>query len=133
MFAEIALWILAALLVLGGIAGTVFPILPGVALVFAGLFLAAWTGDFERVTWVSLTILGMLTVASFVVDFIATILGVKRVGATRLAIYGALLGTLVGIFFGLAGLIFGPFIGRQGTRPMSCLCPSRAIPPEIHV
>nr|TFG54738.1 MAG: DUF456 family protein [Hyphomicrobiales bacterium] len=111
MIAEIALWILAAVLVLAGIAGTIFPILPGVALVFAGLFLAAWVDDFERVTWISLTVLGILTLASFVVDFLATVLGVKRVGATRLAIIGALIGTLVGIFFGLPGLIFGPFIG----------------------
>jgi hypothetical protein len=111
VFTEIALWVVAALLVLAGMLGTIYPVLPGVALVFAGLFLAAWVDDFERVTWISLTILGLLTVASFIVDFIATIMGVKRVGATRLAIIGAMIGTLAGIFFGLFGLLLGPFIG----------------------
>lgn len=111
MFAEIGMWIVAVLLVGVGIAGTVFPALPGVALVFCGLLLAAWVNDFERVTWITLLVLGFLTVLSFVVDFLASVLGVQRVGATRLAIIGALIGTVIGIFFGLLGLIFGPFAG----------------------
>lgn len=111
MFAEFWIWILATVLVLAGIAGTVFPALPGVALVFGGLLLAAWVDDFQRVTWITLVVLGLLTLASFVIDFLATVLGVQRVGATRLAIIGALIGTVVGIFFGLLGLIFGPFVG----------------------
>ena len=111
MFAEIGLWILAVVLVALGIAGTIFPALPGVALVFCGLLAAAWVDDFERVTWITLFVLGLLTLLSFVVDFLATVLGVQRVGATRLAIIGALAGTVVGIFFGLLGLVFGPFAG----------------------
>ena len=35
-------WILAVLIVIGGLAGTIIPALPGVAMVFAGLLLAAW-------------------------------------------------------------------------------------------
>jgi uncharacterized protein YqgC (DUF456 family) len=111
LFAEIGMWIVAVLLVGVGIAGTVFPALPGVALVFCGLFVAAWVDDFERVTWITLLVLGLLTVLSFVVDFLASVLGVQRVGATRLAIIGALIGTVIGIFFGFLGLIFGPFAG----------------------
>ena len=111
MTAEIALWALAIALVLIGLAGTIVPVLPGVPLVFAGLFLAAWAGDFQRVTWPTLLILGLLAVFSFVIDIAATALGTSRVGATRLAIIGALAGTLVGIFFGIPGLILGPFLG----------------------
>ena len=111
MLVDILIWLLAALLVLAGIAGTIFPALPGVALVFVGLFLAAWVDDFQRVTWIPLLVLGLLTIASFVVDVLATVMGVKRVGATKLAIIGALVGAIVGIFFGLIGLIFGPFLG----------------------
>jgi len=111
MFVDILIWLLAALLVLVGIAGAVFPALPGVALVFAGLLMAAWVDDFQRVTWIPLVVLGLLTILSFVVDFLVTVLGVQRVGATKLAIIGALIGTIIGIFFGLVGLIFGPFFG----------------------
>lgn len=119
MFMDILIWVLAAILVLAGIAGTIFPALPGVALVFCGLLLAAWADDFQRVTWIPLAVLGALTFLSFVVDFLATVLGVRRVGATRLAIIGALTGTIVGIFFGLIGLVFGPFVGAIAGEMLS--------------
>ena len=111
MSLDVLLWILAAVLVLIGLAGSVLPALPGVPLVFTGLFIAAWAGEFARVSWPTLLLLGLLTLLSFVIDFAATALGAKRVGATRLAIIGALLGTLAGVFLGLAGLIIGPFLG----------------------
>jgi uncharacterized protein YqgC (DUF456 family) len=38
-------------------------------------------------------------------------LGAKRVGATPRALWGAGAGTLLGMFFGIPGLIFGPFAG----------------------
>jgi uncharacterized protein len=108
---EIWIWLLAVVLVVAGIAGAVLPALPGVPLVFAGLLAAAWADDFQRVGVVALVVLGLLTVLSFVVDFLATVLGAQRVGATRLALVGAALGTLLGLFFGLPGLILGPFAG----------------------
>jgi len=111
MQVEIWIWLLAVVLVVVGIAGAVLPALPGVPLVFAGLLAAAWADDFERVGVVALVVLGLLTVLSFVIDFLATVLGAQRVGATRLALLGAALGTFIGLFFGLPGLILGPFAG----------------------
>lgn len=108
---EILLWILSALLVGVGMAGTVLPLLPGVPLVFAGLVLAAWIGGFEQVGWPVLLLLGVLALLSLAVDAAAASLGAKRVGASRAAILGAALGTLVGVFFGLPGLLVGPFAG----------------------
>ena len=105
------MFVLAGLLVLAGLAGSVLPALPGVPLVFGGLLLAAWADDFQRVSWVVLVILGLLTVLSFAIDFAATALGAKRVGASKLAIVGAMIGTLAGFVLGLPGLIFGPFAG----------------------
>jgi len=106
------LWyLLAALLVVGGLAGSVLPALPGVPLVFAGLLVAAWADDFTRVGAVTLVVLGLLTVLSFAIDFAATAMGAKRVGATKLAIIGAALGTFSGVFLGIPGLILGPFVG----------------------
>ena len=119
MSADVWLWVLAVVLVLVGLAGSVLPALPGVPLVFAGLLMAAWADDFERVTWLTLAVLGLLTFASFVIDFAATALGAKRVGATRLAIAGALLGTLAGIFLGIPGLILGPFVGAVAGEMIS--------------
>lgn len=108
---ETLLLLLGAVLVVVGLAGILLPALPGTPLVFAGLLLAAWAEGFEKVGWFPLTILGILTVASLVVDFLATSLGAKRVGATWKGMAGAAVGTVVGIFFGIPGLLLGPFVG----------------------
>lgn len=102
---------LAALLVLVGLAGTVLPVLPGVLLVFGGLFLAAWAEDFHRVGAVGLSIIGALALLSLAADFVSSLLGAKRVGASPLALAGAAIGGVVGIFLGLPGILLGPFIG----------------------
>jgi hypothetical protein len=101
----------AAVLVLAGLAGTVLPLLPGVLLVFAGLFVAAWADGFARVGAGGLSIIGFLAALSFLMDFLATLLGAKRAGASPLALGGAAIGAIVGMLFGIPGLVFGPFIG----------------------
>jgi uncharacterized protein YqgC (DUF456 family) len=106
------LWFaLAVVLILVGIAGTVLPALPGVPLVFCGMLLAAWADGFAHVGTLTLIVLGTLTVLAIGIDFVAGLLGAKKVGASRHAVIGAAVGTLVGIFFGLVGLLLGPFVG----------------------
>ena len=102
---------LAIVLVIIGLAGTVLPALPGVPLIFGGLLLIAYQDGFNKVGIVTLIILGILAVLAFAIDYVAAIFGAKRAGASRLAIVGATVGTLLGLFFGFAGLIFGPFVG----------------------
>nr|WP_255703287.1 DUF456 domain-containing protein [Lysobacter sp. GX 14042] len=102
---------LALLLVLVGIAGVVLPALPGLPLVFGGMLLAAWAGGFERIGVATLVLLGLLTLLSIAVDFLASAVGARRAGASRLAVLGAVAGSIVGLFFGLPGLLAGPFVG----------------------
>ncbi|MEO6155925.1 MAG: DUF456 family protein [Thermomonas sp.] len=104
-------YLIAAALVMIGLIGTVLPALPGLPLVFAGMFVAAWAGGFQQVGIPMLVLLGVLTLVSLAVDFWATALGAKRVGASRTAIVGAMLGMLVGLFLGPIGLLMGPFAG----------------------
>lgn len=104
-------YVVAVILVLVGIAGTVLPALPGLPLVFAGMLLAAWTGGFEQVGGLMLVVLGLLTLLSVGIDFLATAMGAKRVGASRLALIGSVIGTFAGLFFGLVGIFIGPFVG----------------------
>jgi uncharacterized protein len=103
--------LVGALLVVVGIVGTVAPVLPGTPLVFVGLLVAAWAEGFQKVGWFTLSILAVLTLCSFVIDFLAAKFGAKRVGASWAALICATLGAIVGIFFGLPGFIFGPFLG----------------------
>ena len=105
------LWLVAAVLVVIGLVGTILPALPGVPLVFAGLVIAAWIGDFQKIGWPTLTILAVLTALAIAADFIATLLGAKRAGASRLALAGAAIGSIVGLFFGLLGIFVFPFVG----------------------
>jgi uncharacterized protein YqgC (DUF456 family) len=104
-------YLIAVALILIGLIGTLLPALPGLPLVFAGMLLAAWAGGFQHVGIPMLVLLGVLTLVSLVVDFWATALGAKRVGASRKAIIGAMLGTFAGLFFGPLGLLLGPFVG----------------------
>jgi uncharacterized protein YqgC (DUF456 family) len=107
------LYIIAAILVLVGLAGIILPALPGIPLIFAGMLLAAWTDGFDKVGPGLLVALGVLTLLSVAVDFWAAAVGAKRVGASRLAIVGAVVGTFAGLFFGPLGLFVGPFAGAM--------------------
>ena len=93
------------------IAGVILPALPGLPLVFAGLLVAAWADGFTRVGWLPLVVLGVLTALSIVVDVLATTLGAQRLGASRMALAGSVLGTVAGLFFMPIGLFVGPFLG----------------------
>lgn len=108
---HVALWILAIALVAVGVAGTVLPALPGALLVFLGILLAAWADHFARIGIWTLIVLGVLTALAHTIDLLITLLGVRRSGASGRAAIGAGLGALVGLFFGIPGLILGPFVG----------------------
>ena len=105
------LWIFAVALIVAGIAGTVLPALPGTILVFAGILLGAWIAGFTRIPVWLILVFGVLTALAWAVDYFAAIAGAKRVGASKLALIGAAVGTLAGIFTGLWGLLFMPLVG----------------------
>ena len=112
-------WVLAGVLVVAGLAGSILPALPGVPLVFGGLLIAAWADDFRRVGWPTLLLLGLLTLGSFAIDLAATAMGARRVGASKLAIAGAAVGALAGMFLGIPGLLLGPFLGAVAGEMLS--------------
>ncbi len=104
-------WLIATLLVLAGLAGTILPALPGVPMVFGGLLLGAWLTDFTAIGWITIAIFAALTVLALIIDFLAGAYGARYAGAGVRAFWGATLGAIVGIFFGLPGIILGPFLG----------------------
>ena len=111
MDASVAWWVLAVALIGVGLAGTVLPALPGTAFILGGILLAAWIDDFQRVgTW-PLVAVGVLAVLSWLLDYVAGLLGARRAGASRLALVGAAAGTVLGLFMGLVGVLFMPLVG----------------------
>ncbi|MBN8510353.1 MAG: DUF456 domain-containing protein [Burkholderiales bacterium] len=105
------LWLLSALLIVAGLAGTVLPALPGTALVLAGIVLGAWIDDFGRVGPWTLALVSLLAVAAWLLDYLAGLLGAKRAGASPQALWGAAIGTVAGLFAGLVGVLFLPLVG----------------------
>jgi uncharacterized protein YqgC (DUF456 family) len=79
------------ILLLAGIAGCIFPFLPGPPLAYGSL---------------------ILTTAVVIADYYIPIWGTKKFGGTKGGVWGATIGLVVGIFFfPPLGLIIGPFIG----------------------
>ena len=113
------LWLVAIALVVAGLAGTILPALPGAPLVFIGLLIAAWIDHFEKVGKITLFLLFLLMLLTFVIEIAAAGMGAKRVGASKMAIFGAAVGTIVGIFFSLPGLLLGPFVGAVAGEYLS--------------
>lgn len=105
------MYIIAIILIIVGLAGTVLPALPGLPLMFCGMLLGAWAGDFKEVPIWVIVVLAVLMLISIGVDFMATLMGAKKFGASKKAMLGAALGTFAVFFFSVPGLIFGPFVG----------------------
>lgn len=105
------LWILSVILILVGLAGTVLPVLPGTVLVWGGIVLAAWIDDFTRVGMTTVVVITVLAVLAWALDYVAGLLGARKAGASRLALLGAAVGTVLGLFMGLVGVFFMPLVG----------------------
>lgn len=76
-------WIIDLLLILVGIADTVLPALPGTPMIFAGILLAAWIGDFQQISVMTVVVMAVLGGIGLVIDYVATALSAKRVGASK--------------------------------------------------
>jgi uncharacterized protein YqgC (DUF456 family) len=105
------LWIVCTVLIVAGLAGTVLPALPGTLFVLGGIVLGAWIDDFTRVGWGVVSVVTVLAVLAWVLDYVAGLLGARKAGASKQAILGAALGTVAGLFMGLVGVLFMPLVG----------------------
>lgn len=121
------LWILCAVLILAGLAGTVLPVLPGTLLVWGGVVLGAWIDDFTRVGVTTLAVVTVLAVLAWGLDYVAGLMGAKKGGASKLALLGAAAGTVVGLFMGLVGVLFMPLVGAAAGEYLAQKDHARAV------
>lgn len=108
---ELLLLVLGVLIIVAGIVSLALPLVPGVALIFFGIVVVAWADDFTRIGPAMLGVLLVLTLIAMVADNVAGMFGAKRAGASGWGVFGAGVGALVGLPFGLPGVILGPAIG----------------------
>jgi uncharacterized protein len=109
---ELFWWFVAIVLFAVGLIGTVVPALPGTTIILAAAIIhRVMVGAERSIGWKTMIILVLLTLVSYVFDFVGSYFGTKYFGATRWGALGAILGALIGLLFGVIGLFAGPVIG----------------------
>lgn len=95
-----------------GIIGTFLPVLPGAPLIWLGMLIYGFFVKFTNLSWLFFVGQGLVVALVFLIDYLAGVWGAKRYGGSRAAVWGSVLGGIIGIWLlGPFGLIFGPFIG----------------------
>jgi len=108
---DIALLLIAFILMIIGILGSFLPVLPGPPISWVGLLLLYLT----KAVPMSYTVLGVTLFVALVVgilDYVIPAKGTKRFGGSKYGIWGTNIGLVVGIFAPIPfGFIIGPFVG----------------------
>ena len=111
---NILLIAIASLCFLIGIVGLIFPVLPGIPVMWAGVMLVVAFTKFDIVSQGAFTAITVIMLGSFAVDYLANYLGAKKYGAGKWGITGSIIGMLAGVITaGLPGLIIGSFLGAM--------------------
>ncbi|WP_202708332.1 DUF456 domain-containing protein [Sporosalibacterium faouarense] len=109
---EIILIIVSLVIMLIGFIGVFLPAIPGTGLIFITALVYGIITKFSEITVTIIVILGILTVVSLVLDYIASLITTKKAGASRFGLAGALIGGITGfIIFSLVGFLIGQFLG----------------------
>jgi uncharacterized protein YqgC (DUF456 family) len=109
---ELFWWLLTIVLFAVGLIGTITPVLPGTTIILAAAMIhRIMLGPDKSIGWRPIIVLVLLTLATYALDVLAGYFGAKYFGATKWGAFGAVLGALVGLFFGIIGLFAGPVIG----------------------
>lgn len=114
--------VVAALVMLAGVAGTILPSIPGLPLIWLAALAYGYYEGFESITWSYLGWTLAIVIAAAVAEHYARAWGAKRFGAGSRGAWGAVIGSVIGLFFMPIGLVLGPFLGAAlfeliGGRP----------------
>lgn len=99
---EFIWWIIIALLFIVGMIGVVYPIIPGVLLLWAGFFVYIWLLEGALSVWFW-TGMAILTIFIIVADIVSNMYFVQKNGGDRTTQWVAIIGVIVG------GIIYPPF------------------------
>jgi uncharacterized protein YqgC (DUF456 family) len=110
---DVLLYGLSACLIGAGVFGSVVPALPGIPLAFAGIWLAAAVDHYHHIGLWWLLAIAAVGAVGLALDLLAGALGARRAGASARAVWGALLGSVIGVFLGLPGVLLCPFVGAM--------------------
>lgn len=109
---ELLGWLLITVLFVVGLAGAIYPILPGALAIYGAFFIYGWFFGFESFGLWFWFIQTTIVVVIIVADYAVSALGIKKFGGTKASVIGSTLGLVLGPFvIPVAGLIAGPFLG----------------------
>ena len=109
---ELFWWLFTTVLFAVGLIGTVLPVFPGTSIILAGAVIhRMMLGPERSIGWRVIVVLVVLTLTTYALDFLSGYFGAKYFGATKWGMFGAILGALIGVFFGILGLLVWPVIG----------------------
>ena len=102
--------ILAGVLLLVGLVGTVLPVLPGPPIAWAGLLAAHFSNYSNLEVWI-LIATGIAAGAVTVIDNVFPSLMTKKAGGSKAATWGCTIGLLASFFLGPLFILIAPFVG----------------------
>jgi uncharacterized protein len=109
---DLIAWVVIVALFIVAFIGLVYPIIPSVLFIFAGFIAYGLFFSFEELPWWFWVIEILFTVLLFTADTIANLVGVKKFGGSKAAMWGSTVGLLIGPFvIPFLGIILGPFLG----------------------
>lgn len=113
MDVETLAFLLTSALFLMGFIGSFLPFLPGTFLIWAGIILHYLWVPQVSVSGLFLILATLALGLTFVIDFLLSLWGARRFGASAKGLLGAVIGGIVGLFIPppLLWVILGPFIG----------------------
>jgi len=111
-------WTLMWVCLIVGILGTLLPFLPGPLIVFCAAVIHKIGVPNSEIGITGLVVLTILLIAAYIVDFLGSAAGARWFGSSRWGVAGVIIGGLVGLFFGLPGMLIGPLIGGFGFELM---------------
>jgi len=113
MAVEWIAFVLALVAMIVGILGTFLPALPGIPLIWAAMLVYALVEGFEDIRPAFLAITFVIVVLTQVAEHYARAWGATRFGAGKAGAWGAVVGSIAGLFFMPIGLVLGPFLGAM--------------------
>lgn len=111
VYVETLALIIAIIFFVAGLIGTVLPLLPGGILVLGGMLIYGLMTQFVTLDAYFYLFQALALVMIFAIDYIASAIGTRKFGGSKQAAWGAIIGTIFGLFFGPLGIVIGPFLG----------------------
>lgn len=113
---NVVLIIVAILLVLIGLVGSIVPGIAGPPFSFLGLLVLSFVKGIEYSTGF-LVVMGVVAAIVFALDYVVPAWGTKKLGGTQAGVRGSTIGLILGLLvtfmfpIGFIAVLLGPFIG----------------------